>query len=147
MPGMGKSRTTVVDIWSELLRVGLYKPNKGRRVRQLTALALGLVVFIGAFILSQTTLMNSAPAVKWGVPWGISLVGAWVIYRFVNYQPFADFLISVETEMDVVHWPPKSELYRATIVVIVTMISLAIVLYALDIAWYQILSAVRVLRI
>ena len=45
---------------------------------------------------------------------------------------FADFLISVEGEMNKVSWPSRSELFRASLVVILVIFSLAAILYAYD---------------
>ena len=51
----------------------------------------------------------------------------------INYPKFADFLISVEAEMNKVSWPGRSELWRASVVVIVVIFFLAGLLYAYDI--------------
>jgi preprotein translocase subunit SecE len=59
----------------------------------------------------------------------------WFAYRLVNWPRFADFLISVEAEMSKVSWPPKTELYRASMVVIFTMAFLAILLFCYDAIW------------
>jgi preprotein translocase subunit SecE len=46
---------------------------------------------------------------------------------------FADFLISVEGEMNKVSWPSRSELFRASIVVMVVIFFLAFLLYGYDV--------------
>lgn len=81
-----------------------------------------------------------------GVPLVLCVVFGWVIFRLVNYPKFAEFLISVEAEMNKVSWASKQELYRATIVVLSTMVLLGVVLLAYDTLWYHILQAVGVLR-
>jgi len=68
-------------------------------------------------------------------------------FRVVNYLPFAEFLISVEAEMERVSWAGKDELYRATMVVIGMMMLLGAVLYAYDMILYQILHSVGVLKV
>jgi preprotein translocase subunit SecE len=45
---------------------------------------------------------------------------------------FADFLISVEGEMNKVSWPSRSELFRASLVVILVIFFLAALLFAYD---------------
>ena len=45
---------------------------------------------------------------------------------------FADFLISVEAEMNKVSWPTRTELIRASIVVILMIFLLAAILFAYD---------------
>ncbi|HLJ10651.1 MAG TPA: preprotein translocase subunit SecE [Planctomycetaceae bacterium] len=81
-----------------------------------------------------------------GIPVVICAICGWVIYRVVNYAPFAEFLISVEAEMGKVSWASKQELYRATVVVLSTMFFLGVVLFAYDVTWKWILQAIGVLR-
>jgi preprotein translocase subunit SecE len=121
----------------ELFKAGLYKKNQGRLTRQLTAVGLLLVIGYGLWTLSQGPLMqvNSDPAIRLGIPLILFAAAAWVTYRAMNYPKFADFLISVEAEMDKVTWASKAELYRGTIVVLVTMIFMAGLLFAYDQIW------------
>jgi preprotein translocase subunit SecE len=143
---MAKTKSEV-GFPGELSRLSLYKPNQGRMTRQLTALGLAAVAFLGAYTMSQGWLSVYNPPVRVGVPVLISLIAVWIIFRAVNYAPSADFLISVEAEMDKVSWATKTELYRATVVVIGTMFFLGAVLYAYDLLWNRILTALRVLQI
>ena len=124
------------SFWGELLAFDLYKRNQGRLTRQVTIGVLALVVFFGAWTLSQGILSDYKDTwIKVGIPIAISAIGAWVIFRVANFPRFADFLISVEGEMDKVSWSRKAELYRATIVVISTMFFLGAVLLTYDIIW------------
>ncbi len=66
---------------------------------------------------------------------GLTALGMWLGYRLVNWPRFADFLIAVEAEMNKVSWPKKSELYRASMVVIFTMAFLALLLFCYDAIW------------
>ena len=61
--------------------------------------------------------------------------GLWVSYRVVNVPAFADFLIAVEAEMNKVSWPTRSELFRASMVVLIVIFSLAIILALFDFSW------------
>ena len=139
-----KSSTTV---WHELLSAGLYKRNQGRRVRQVTAVSIALVVILGAYTLSQGPLAEQTQLIRVGLPGLIGLLGAWSGFRMVNYPPFADFLISVEAEMDKVAWPSREELYRATVVVLITMFVLGMTLLLFDLVWQAVFRAVGFLRI
>jgi preprotein translocase subunit SecE len=69
----------------------------------------------------------------------------WISYRVVNMSNFADFLISVEGEMAKVSWPNRTELIRSSIVVILTIVVLAAILFAYDLSWKLLLQALRVL--
>lgn len=131
---MGKSKNETT-FWNELLAVGLYKRNQGRLVRQLTAVALVVIVFLGAWSLRNAWLLNAGDAVKIGVPAAIFIAGAWFSYRLVNYPRFADFLIAVEGEIDKVSWASWPELYRSTVVVIGAMLFLGAVLFVYDTFW------------
>jgi preprotein translocase subunit SecE len=155
---MAKSKTGN-GLLISLVSVELYKRNQGRLTRQLTALALLLVLFYGAWTLSQGPLSNYAPrtgdppetvawktAVQVGIPAAICVIGAWVIFRLVNYSRFADFLISVEAEMDKVSWSSRDELLRATAVVLITMVFLGFVLLMYDIFWQWAFTAIGFLR-
>ncbi|MFN9753618.1 MAG: preprotein translocase subunit SecE, partial [Planctomycetota bacterium] len=63
------------------------------------------------------------------------LLGLWVAFRVVNVPRFADFLISVEAEMNKVSWPSKTELWRATAVVIFVIFALSFILFLFDAIW------------
>ena len=52
-----------------------------------------------------------------------------------NMPSFADFLISVEAEMNKVSWPTRTELFRASMVVILVIFVLAAILFVYDVAW------------
>ncbi len=142
---MAKSKSSV-SIWGELLSAGLYKRNQGRLTRQLTAVALALIVFLGAWTLS-TVLADYEPPLRLGFPCALAAVGAWAIFRAINYPRFADFLISVEAEMDKVSWSSRGELYRATVVVVVTMFCLGAVLFLFDVFWQNFFEIIRFLQI
>ncbi len=121
---------------NELFRVGLYKKNQGRLTRQLSALGLLMILAHGLWTLAKGPLASlDDPAIRVGVPLALFAIGAWVIYRVVNYPRFADFLISVEAEMDKVSWPSRGELYRATIVVVTVMVVMAGLLFVYDQFW------------
>ena len=50
------------------------------------------------------------------VPLTVLVGGLWASFRVVQLPSFADFLISVEAEMNKVSWPSWDELIRASIV-------------------------------
>lgn len=76
----------------------------------------------------------------------LALAGTWMIYRLINWPRFANFLISVEAEMDKVSWASRDELRRATIVVITTMFFLGFVLFAYDLFWVWLFKLVGILH-
>ncbi len=128
-------------LFQELFHAGIYKRNQGRITRQVTFAAVALAVGIGCWQLSQTMLENridsslGIPLVSGAVPSVLAMVFWWTAYRLVNVPRCADFLIAVEAEMNKVSWPSRSELFRSSLVVLVTIFALAAVLFAFDAFW------------
>ena len=133
----------------ELFRTGLYKRSQGRIARQVTMGALCAILAIGAWRLNAWLIEQisnpSREYLAYVVPFAITAAGFWAGFRFVNVPAFADFLISVEAEMNKVSWPGRTELIRASIVVIVVMFFLATILYFYDILWNKLLHLLRIL--
>jgi preprotein translocase subunit SecE len=115
----------------ELFRVGLYKRSQGRIARQATFAALAVIVALGAWSLSEV-FQDRPPTLHYLVPFLLLLVGLWASFRVVQMPNFADFLISVEGEMNKVSWPSRGELFRASMVVIVVIFFLAGLLFFYD---------------
>ena len=142
--------TSSAPLRAELLHASVYKPNQGRIVRQLTALAVWVIVAMGCWRLYGLLRSNSADwsdlaqQMVWGVPGVLLLGGFWFGYRLVNWPRFADFLIAVEAEMNKVTWPSKDELIRASIVVMFTIFFLAIALFFFDIVWQYFFDTIGV---
>jgi preprotein translocase subunit SecE len=123
-------------ILRDLFEVRLYKRNQGRIIRQATFGALALTVAIGVWRLSVYNLGNG-PVYQYYIPGALLAAGLWLSYRAVNVPQFADFLISVEAEMNKVSWPTRTELVRSSIVVMVTIFALGAMLFFYDIFWKQ----------
>ena len=124
-----------------------YKRSQGRIARQITFFAIVAAAAVGAWQLS-----GSATAAGWAwsvpdafearmsprivgqylVPALLVALGAWAAFRIVNIPRFADFLISVEAEMNKVSWPSRAELFRASMVVLVVIFVLTAILLAYD---------------
>lgn len=120
---------------SQLASASLYKRNQGRVVRQLTAAALAVIVLLGCWTMSNTILSSYEWGISVGIPTILGAIGLWVVYRAVNYPRFADFLISVEAEMDKVSWADRTYLVRATGVVLATMVVLGGYLWLCNMFW------------
>ena len=131
---------------SELFTNARYKSKQGRLVRQCTCLAIWLACWLGGWQLFEVMGAWMAPSgsaqsnpfwssSRYWLPGGLTALGMWLGYRLVNWPRFADFLIAVEAEMNKVSWPKKSELYRASMVVIFTMAFLALLLFFYDAIW------------
>ena len=117
-----------------MLRFGLYKRSQGRVTRQVTFAALAVAIAFGLLRLSQ---LQAGHGLQWqfALPGVLLLVSLWASYRVVNVPVFADFLIAVEAEMNKVSWPTRSELFRASMVVLIVMFFLAAILSLYDFFW------------
>ncbi len=162
------TQNSTVSFLGALSQASLYKRTQGRLVRQLTALTITVIVLLGARAFSSEVMRgvansvapsptsaeelknSSAPLIqgllRYGVPTLLGLLGCWVAYRAVNYPRFADFLISVEAEINKVSWPSMGELKRGTIVVISVMFSLGITLTVYNSFWYWFFKFIGVLE-
>ena len=115
-------------------RFGVYKRSQGRIARQVTFAALAIVASAaGAWKL------NAVAGNRIWARYAIPLVVCWPLGLWVSLsggescRSFADFLISVEAEMNKVSWPSRGELFRASLVVIVVIFLLAAILFVYDI--------------
>jgi preprotein translocase subunit SecE len=136
--------------FQELMHVGIYKRSQGRITRQVTFFALAIAVALGAWRLSAALTGTWENVLDWlhlsGLAWLftgfdywfpalLGAAGLWISYRMVNLPSFADFLIAVEAEMNKVSWPSRSELFRASLVVLFTIFALAGTLWLFDMIW------------
>lgn len=141
-------------IVQELFRFGFYKRNQGRIARQATFGALATIVALGCWRLSlylsgffgpESTMTPAQQNwIVYFIPLVVLGVGLWASFRVVQLPTFADFLISVEGEMNKVSWPSRGELFRASAVVIGVIFFLAMILYAYDTALLFILKGLDV---
>ena len=107
-----------------------YKRSQGKMARQLTLTAMAVMVAVGAWKLNSVGGTNVQQYIT---PLVVLTLGWWASFRIVNLPKFADFLISVEAEMNKVSWPSRGELWRASIVVIIVIFFLAALLFTYDI--------------
>ena len=123
--------------FQELFHAGIYKRSQGRITRQVTLAAMAIAVALGFWRFSQvlTDSLEWDKVVCQAIATVLTLACWWVSYRLINVPRFADFLIAVEAEMNKVSWPTRGELFRASVVVLVTIVVLAAVLAFFDIAW------------
>src|ERR1700749_3078235 len=126
-------------MFQELFRFGFYKRNQGRIARQSTFYAFAVIVALGAWTLNRwlsgyvsDVAVNNPDwsvqkqrLVEYGIPLVILALGLWASFRVVQMPTFADFLISVEGEMNKVSWPSRTELFRASLVVILVIFFMA----------------------
>ena len=118
----------------ELVHVGIYKRSQGRIARQVTFAALAAAIALGLLRLSSI-LIDKGWEYQFALPGLLLLAGLWASYRLMNVPAFADFLIAVEAEMNKVSWPTRSELFRASMVVLILIFALSFILFGFDFLW------------
>ena len=131
--------------FQQLFQIGAYKRSQGRVTRQVTFISLVVVAAAGAWSLFATLEGAGDDAASQSaimVAFGVFAAGCWAAYRLVQLPKFADFLISVEAEMSKVSWPSRGELWRASIVVMLTIFVLAALLFAYDFLWREIIGTI-----
>jgi preprotein translocase subunit SecE len=124
----------VSSFFRELFAFGIYKRNQGRICRQITFAAIAITFALGFYSLSKTWI-DYPLEVRYGVPGILFLLGLWVSFRVVNVPAFADFMIAVEAEMNKVTWPTRTELFRGSAVVLITIVFLSAALFSFDFFW------------
>jgi preprotein translocase subunit SecE len=133
-------RARVAELIAGMFNTSRYKRSQGKMARQVTLTAMAVIVAVGAWKLSsmgQTYVTQedsaTAKAVKeYVMPLVVLAMSWWASFRIVNLPKFADFLISVEAEMNKVSWPERGELWRASLVVIIVIFFLAGLLFTYD---------------
>ncbi len=116
----------------ELFHVGIYKRSQGQVARKATFVAVAIAVSLGCWRLNLFLSGNPSPVIFLGIPGVLAATGLWISYRLVNFPEFADFLISVEAEMNKVSWPSRGELFRSSLVVIFVIFFMAGILFGFD---------------
>lgn len=107
-----------------------YKRSQGKVARNLTLYALTAVFAVGAWKLNT---MGDTEVQRYIIPLVVLAAGWWASFRIVNIPRFADFLISVEAEMNKVSWPDRGQAWRASTVVMIVIFLLAALLFTYDI--------------
>lgn len=132
--------------WSELASSGLYKRSQGRLARRLTGVAIAAIAILGAWSFQANFAMNASDPIKYGIPGAVAVLGCWFAFRVIHYEKFAEFLIATETEVEKVHWPDRQHVHRASVVVIVTMLTMGALLFVFDVVWRYVFSLVGFLQ-
>jgi preprotein translocase subunit SecE len=136
-----------LQVVRDLFKTEIYKRSQGRLVRQFTCLSIWVAFALAAYSTysyMRVLATSLPPAMTYVVPSVLLTVGLWLGFRIVNLPSFADFLIAVEAEMNKVSWPSRTELVRASVVVIVLMFGLMIVLFTYDLALTALFKALGV---
>ena len=131
---------------------GIYKPGQGYWTRMMSAIAGGLIVFMGA-----AWLWKSLAGVRFGsiqtiyIQAGAAVlfiaVFTWVGYYLICLNTkFVDFLVATEAEMKKVNWSTRREIMGSTWVVISLMFVVGVLITFLDLGYTRLFQAINVLE-
>lgn len=147
-----EKQSSVGLLLREVFRADIYKRSQGKIARQVTFVAIALFVIAGVWSLNSVLVSLSAFGFlnanatlgRYTFNSILLVAGLWICYRIVNFSRFADFLISVEVEMNKVSWPSRDELIRSSIVVLVTIFGMSAMMFGYDAFWAWLLAALGV---
>lgn len=74
-------------------------------------------------------------------------ISSFIAHLISQKHSVADFLISVQGEVDKVTWPSFPEVKRATVVVLFLIVSMALVMIVFDVAWQWVFRSIGFLEI
>ena len=109
--------------------------------------AWAIVLAVGALEAATKRSIPTSPPSGSGSPLAVGLVLGWLTFRLVQFPPFVEFLIATEAEMNKVSWTSRDDLYRATTVVLSTVVLMAVFLFGVDFLWSNLLQIIGVLQV
>ncbi len=139
------SKRRFAPFFANLTQTGLYKPLQGKQARLWTAVGLALIIGFGLYELFLS-IKDSSTVTASLVTGAIGAAFGWFTFRLLEFPPFVDFLIATEAEMNKVSWTSRDDLKRATTVVLVTVLLMAVFLFGVDWLWSNLLQLLGVLR-
>jgi preprotein translocase subunit SecE len=141
----GASKGLVLLFFLNFLRLDLYKPMQGWYARIYTAAGFGLIALAGVWRIHEASVEYSL-GWRLALPVIFALFFSWLIFRIIEFPPFAEFLIATGGEMNKVSWTSKEDLIRRTTVVLSTVLVMAVFLYFVDTLWTFMLRMIGVLQ-
>jgi preprotein translocase subunit SecE len=123
----------------------IYKPGQGKYVRWGTVAGLSIFTLTGAAWVARKLFVNSEIQVQAtaAVVWVVAC--ALVTFFVVNTPKLAEFFIMTESEMRKVTWPTRRVVISSTKIVILMTFTLAFLLWVVDIGFYRLFTALKIL--
>jgi preprotein translocase subunit SecE len=134
------------------MSAGMYKQGQGYWTRMMSAVAGGLIVFMGAVWLWDTLAgVRIGPIHSVYVQAGAAVLFLAVLsglgyYLICRSQKVGDFLIATEGEMKKVNWSTRREIMASTWVVIGLTFVVAMIIGVLDLTYTMMFKAIGVLE-
>ena len=128
------------------MAIGLYKSDQGYWTRTMSAVGMGVIGLAGAaWLWNELSIFNN-PYVQ-GIGAGMLLaVVAVLTYWIYGANPrTVDFFVATEGELKKVNWSTRKEIVGSTWVVVTVALSIAVILFVVDIVFKEFFSAIGVL--
>lgn len=133
------------------MALGMYKPDQGYWTRTCSAIAGLAITGAGTvWAVRQVERFNleasTAKLIQYSIGGVIALLGLLVVYLFIyQKQNSAEFLIATEGEMKKVNWSSRREVMGSTWVVIFVSLSIAVILWLVDLGFSSLFRSVGLL--
>lgn len=130
---------------------GMYKPDQGYWTRTCSAIAglalTGSAIFWGVAQVDRFSLSKSgADIAKWSIGGVLAIIGGLLVYQLIYHKPTpVEFLIATEGEMKKVNWSTRREVMGSTWVVIFVSVSIAAILWVVDLGFSSFFKAIHLL--
>ncbi len=123
----------------------IYKPDQGYWTRTMSAVAVGVIGLAGAvWIYDQ--LVGTSIYLQGGLAAAFMIATAAIIYWVYGInRTTVDFFIATEGELKKVNWTTRREIVGSTWVVVIVSISIALILFIVDIFFKELFSAIGIL--
>ncbi|MHC5113762.1 MAG: preprotein translocase subunit SecE [Planctomycetota bacterium] len=137
------------------MAVGIYKKGQGYWTRLMSAIALGMIVLMGAVWLwdllanLEVAFVDRSKQVYVLATGAVILlaVAGWIGFWLIGRKPrVVDFMIATEGEMKKVNWSSRREILGSTWVVIGLTVFIAIFCFLFDRVFQQVFTWIDVLE-
>lgn len=127
------------------MATAIYKPDQGYWTRTMSAVAFGVLGLAGGAWLYQETAGLSM-YIRGSVAAAFMIViAACVYWVFGANRRSVEFFIATEGELKKVNWSTRREIMGSTWVVVTVAVSIAAILFVVDIFFKEMFSAIGIL--
>ena len=124
----------------------IYKKGQGKWVRLGTVIGLGLLIALGILWIKNTFMALDPAYSKMIMVVLVGAAGAAFCFYVVNRPNLADFMILTESEMRKVVWPTRAAVIRATRLVVLSTLGMALMLFLVDTFFVWLFHAIHIIR-
>ncbi|MFG0330574.1 MAG: preprotein translocase subunit SecE [Phycisphaerales bacterium] len=129
------------------MNLSIYKPDQGYWTRTMSALAIGVIGLAGAaWLWQQLSVFNNEYIQATGAVTLLLVLAVVTYYFYGAHRQTVEFFIATEGEMKKVNWSTRREIVGSTWVVVIVSVSIAIILFVVDVLFSSFFKQVGVLH-